>query len=111
VAGVDVQDREGQRHVVARAEGLLGHAQQGDGILAAAEQQDRPLELGHHLADGVDGLRLERAQLRDRGGRAGQLQHGGVLHSAEVLPRLARQARTAQDFDVLERTPGHAARP
>jgi hypothetical protein len=35
--------------------------QHDDRVLAAGEQQHRPLELGGDLADDVDGLGLERA--------------------------------------------------
>ena len=40
-------------------ERLLGQRQQQDRVLAAGEQQHRLLQLGRHLADDVDGLRLE----------------------------------------------------
>ena len=74
VAGVDVQQRE--RHV-ARRERLLGEPHEHDRVLAAAEQQRGLLALGRDLADHVDGLGLERAQVRraravavDRAGHA-----------------------------------------
>ena len=57
VAGVDVQDRAGE---LRRPEGLLGQAQQHDRVLAAAEQQHRPLELRRDLAHDEDRLILER---------------------------------------------------
>ena len=60
VPGVDVHDREREPP---RAEGLLGQAQQDDRVLAAAEQQHRPLELGGHLAEDVDRLGLERLEV------------------------------------------------
>ncbi len=72
VAGVDVHDRERE---AARAERLLGEAQQHDRVLAAREQQHGPLELGGDLAHHVDRLGLELTQLRqaqvrlDRGQR------------------------------------------
>ena len=47
VAGVDVHHRKGKPR---RAEGLLGQPHHHDGVLAAREQQHRPLELGGHLA-------------------------------------------------------------
>ena len=64
VAGVDVQQRE--RHL-ARREGLLGEPHEHDRVLAAAEQQGGRLTLGGDLAQHVDGLGLERAQVRERG--------------------------------------------
>ena len=66
VPRVDVHDRERERR---RAKRLLGQAQQHDRVLAAAEQQHRALELGRHLAHDVDGLGLERAQVRKVVGR------------------------------------------
>ena len=50
-----------------RAERLLGQAQQHDRVLAAAEQQHRPLELGGDLAHDVDRLGLERVQVGQLG--------------------------------------------
>jgi hypothetical protein len=61
VAGVDVHHRERE---AARVEGLLGEAQQHDRVLAAREQQHRPLELRGDLAHHVDRLGLELTQLR-----------------------------------------------
>ncbi len=46
-----------------RPERLLGQAQQHDRVLAAGEQQHRPLELGGDLAHDVDRLGLERTQM------------------------------------------------
>ena len=60
VAGVDVHDPE--RHI-AGLEGLAREVQQHDRVLAAAEQQHRPLELRGDLADDVDGLRLEDVEM------------------------------------------------
>ena len=60
VAGVDVHDRERE---APGPERLLGQAQQHDRVLAAAEQQHRPLELGRDLADDVDRLGLERLEV------------------------------------------------
>ena len=57
VAGVDVHQRERE---AARAERLLGQAQQHDRVLAAGEQQHRALELGGDLAHDVDRLGLQR---------------------------------------------------
>ena len=62
VAGVDVDDRERE---AAGPERLLGQAQQNDRILAAAEQQRRPLEDGRGLAEDVDRLRLELGEVRE----------------------------------------------
>jgi hypothetical protein len=62
VAGVDVHDGERE---AGRAEGLLGEAQQDDGVLASREEQDGPLELGGDLAHDEDGLRLQGVQVAD----------------------------------------------
>ncbi len=60
VPRVDVHQREGE---AARAERLLGQAQQHDRVLAAGEQQHGPLELGGDLAHDVDGLGLELVEV------------------------------------------------
>ena len=44
-------------------ERLLGQAQQHDRVLAAAEEQHGPLELGGDLAHDVDRLGLERLEV------------------------------------------------
>ena len=69
VAGVDVQHRERDR---GRPERLCRDVQHDDGVLAAAEQQHRPLELGGDLADDEHRLALEHVELAQRrqgGGR------------------------------------------
>jgi hypothetical protein len=60
VPRVHVHQRERE---LAGAERLLGQARQHDRVLAAGEQQDRPLELGGDLAHDVDRLGFERAQV------------------------------------------------
>ena len=62
VPGVDVHHRERE---ASRAERLLGQAHQHDRVLAAAEQQHRPLELGGDLTHDEDRLGLERLQVRE----------------------------------------------
>ena len=62
VPGVDVHDRERQP---TRPERLERQVQHDDGVLAAGEQQHRPLEFGGHLADDVDRLGLERPQVAE----------------------------------------------
>ena len=74
VPGVHVHQRERERR---RAERLLGQAQQHDRVLAAAEQQHRPLEFGGDLAHHVDRLGLERAQVA-------QLGAGGDAHQGST---------------------------
>ena len=60
VARVDVHHGEGQRQ---RGERLLRHAQQRDRVLAAAEQEHRPGQLGDNFADHERGFGLECAKL------------------------------------------------
>jgi hypothetical protein len=60
VPGVDVHDRERDGGWPER---LVGQVEEHDRVLAAAEQEDRPLALGRHLADEVDGLRLQGAHV------------------------------------------------
>src|SRR3954469_4538610 len=60
VARVHVHERERERR---GAERLLGQAQQDDRVLAAAEEQDRPRQLGRHLAHDVDRLGFEDVQM------------------------------------------------
>ncbi len=61
VARVDVHDGKRQPR---RPECLFGQAEHDDRVLATGEQQHRTLELGSHLPDDVDGLRLDRLKLR-----------------------------------------------
>ena len=56
VAGVDVH--HGERDAC-RPEGTPCEVQQDDGVLAAGEQQDRPLALGDHLAEHGDRFVLQ----------------------------------------------------
>jgi hypothetical protein len=60
VPGVNVHDRE--RDLCWR-EGTLGQGQHHDRVLAAGEQQHRPLELGGYLSHDVDRLSLENVEL------------------------------------------------
>jgi len=66
VPGVDVHERERE---LRRPERLLGEAQDDDRVLAAGEQQARPLTLGCDLAQDVDGLVLERLKMGSTIGR------------------------------------------
>jgi hypothetical protein len=60
VPGVHVHHRERDP---GRPERLLRQRQHHDRVLAAGEQQHRPLELGGDLAHDVDGLGLEHVEL------------------------------------------------
>ncbi len=62
VARVHVHHRERERPGV---EGLTGQVEQHGGVLAAGEEQHAALELRRDLADHVDGLRLEGAEVGD----------------------------------------------
>ena len=57
---VDVHQWEGE---AARAERLLGEAEQHDRVLATREQQHGPLELGCDFAHDVDGFGLELVEV------------------------------------------------
>ena len=65
VTGVDVHEREREP---AGAEGLLGEPQQDDRVLAAREEEHRPLELRGDLAHDVDRLGLERVEVGEMDG-------------------------------------------
>ncbi|MPM63521.1 hypothetical protein SDC9_110401 [bioreactor metagenome] len=60
VPGVDMQ--QGERHS-SGPEGFGGQVEQDGRVLAAAEQQHRPLQLGDGLADDVDGLGLQQVEM------------------------------------------------
>ena len=77
VARVDVHERERE---ATRPERLLGEPEEDDRVLAAGEEQHRPLELGGDLAHDVDRLGLERVEVgevdeRSRGRRRSPLRH------------------------------------
>ena len=78
-----------------RPERLLGQPQQHDRVLAAAEQQHRPLELGGDLAHHVDGLVLERVQLR-----ASAIAEALDAHSRDRAPDWRSQRRGAVAGDA-----------
>ena len=63
VAGVDVHERERHRR---GPEGLAGEVEHHHRVLAAGEQHPRAFELCGYLAEDVDGLRLERVEMRER---------------------------------------------
>ncbi len=77
VARVDVHDRERE---LRRAERLLGEPQHDDRVLAAGEEQHRPLTLGGDLAHDVDRLGLERVEMRERA------RHVCSPHSVRSVP-------------------------
>ena len=62
VPGVDVHHRERQAR---RPERLERDVEHHDAVLAAREQQHRPLELGRDLAQEVDRLGFERVEMRE----------------------------------------------
>jgi hypothetical protein len=94
VARVDVHHREGE---LARSEGLLRQAQEHDRVLAAREEEHRPLELGRELAHDVNRLRLELVEV---GEMDGSFDHDGGVGSTEppkraevpALPAPARES-------------------
>src|SRR5699024_8601132 len=64
VAGVDVEEAEGD---LRRPERLRGQVEHGHGVLAAGEQQHGVLELGGDLTDDVDGLGFQDVEGRQSG--------------------------------------------
>jgi hypothetical protein len=70
VAGVDVQEREGEP---AGPERLLREAEQADGVLAAREEERGARALARDLAEDVDRLRLEPVEVRKSS--PGSLRH------------------------------------
>jgi hypothetical protein len=62
VAGVHVHHRVGEARGPER---LHREVHQDDGVLAAREEQHRPLALGGHLAEDVDRLRLQGTQVSE----------------------------------------------
>ena len=81
VPGVDVHDRERQP---TRGKGLDGQMQHDDRVLATGEQQHGPFELGGHLADDVDGLGLQGAQVAQLVARGGRVQLGRGTHRISI---------------------------
>ena len=75
VTGVHVQQPERDP---GRPERPLGQGEHHDRVLAAGEQQHRPLELGGDLPHDVDGLGLEHFQL---GQRVVRTRHGHQANS------------------------------
>jgi hypothetical protein len=67
LARVDVKDREGE---LLGGEGLQREVQQHRRVLAARKEQDRPLALGHDLAQDEDGVGLEQVEVVGSSGGA-----------------------------------------
>ena len=63
VPRVHVEHREGDPP---RLERLGGQVQQDGRVLAPAEEQDRTLRFGGHLADDEDGQRLQQVEVAER---------------------------------------------
>jgi hypothetical protein len=74
VPGVDVHHRE--RHPAGR-ERLLRQPQHDDRVFAAAEQQHRPFELGHHLAHDEYALGFEGVEMAHAVSAAGHFRPFG----------------------------------
>src|SRR4051794_28175288 len=83
VPGVHVEQGEGHRR---RREGLQRQVQHEDGVLAAGEEDHRPLELARHLTEDVHRLRLQRVQMRERvrGARALLGRGNGRRHASPL---------------------------
>ncbi len=85
---VDVQQRERDRPGV---EGLLGEAEHHRGVLADRVQHHRLLELGDDLAQDVDALGLELAQVGE-----------AIAAHLQTAPPSARRLAAAQEAALLE---------
>ena len=96
VPGVDVHDRERE---LARPERLLGEAEQDDRVLAAGEEQHRPLELGGDLAEDVDGLGLELVEVRHGREGARRAHNSDSTRSGRRLSSSSRSITVAADSD------------
>ena len=94
--GVDVHERERE---AAGPERLLGQAQQHDRVLAAAEQQDGPLELGGDLAHDVDGLALERVEVGELVAHVETGLGGGQGAGATAVDEEHRERRARRGAD------------
>ena len=81
VPRVDVHDRERE---AAGPEGLLRQAQEDDRVLAAREEEHRPLELAGDLAEDVDRLCLQLVEVREPHRRG--LAYVCSPHSAFSIP-------------------------
>src|SRR5579884_561386 len=94
VPRVDVHDRERE---LARPERFLGEPQEDDRVLAAGEEQHRPLPLGRDLAKDVNGLRLELVEVRERRNRAGGAHNSDSTRSGSRLSSSSRSSTVAAD--------------
>ena len=85
-------------------EGLDGQVEQNGRVLAAAEQQDRPLAFGGHLPHDEDGVRLEEVEMVDdrAGGRGERRRNLG----GEDLGRAHRRNSYFPDLPVMPGGPG-----
>src|SRR5205814_7838262 len=86
-----------------RGERLLRQAEHHDRVLAAGEEQDRPLELGHHLAHDEDRLGFEGVQV---GHAVGGLGHGRSYRGWRTSARVAssRGARSLRQTTMSGRS-------
>ena len=103
VPGVHVHHREREPRGPERA---LGQGQHHDRVLAAGEQQHRPLELGCDLADDVYRLGLEHVELRKlvvgtrRRGHWGNSGGGRGLSEPELIASSSGSASAAWQIRI-----------
>jgi len=104
--GVDVEHRE--RHGC-RPEGLGGQVQHDDGVLAPREHQRGALELGRHLPEDVDGLRLQGAHVRQpivaRAGLRRTVLTAGTRHHAPCRQRTPPFLSSVDPEEEFTRSP------
>src|SRR5438067_1798800 len=94
VPRIDVHDRERK---LARPERLLGEPQQDDRVLAAGEEQHRPLELRGDLTEDVDSLGLELVEVREGRERTRPGAHSASTFSGRRLSSSSRSSTAAAD--------------
>ena len=101
VAGVDVQQRERNRAGIER---LLRQAEQDRRVLADRVEHHRPLELGDDLAQDVDALGLERAQVVEARRRhdvgRGRSRPRRLAQAKQRRARGARRSEAERDTDI-----------
>ena len=90
VAGVDVEEREGD---VAGIEGLLRQAQHHRGVLADGVEHHRVPELGRDFAQDVDALGLEQLQVAEVGDGVLRVRVIECGHGLTVSIRLQLEAK------------------
>jgi hypothetical protein len=88
VGGIDVEERKRDRTGVER---LLSQAEQDRRVLADGVEHHRPLEFGHHFAEDVNALGLQRPKVIEAGRSNGRVRCQG--HCRHTLWDAQKKAR------------------